>query len=153
MRPGQGPGRDEPAPARPGEAPAGGQPGAAGPRHGSTTSQPAVFRPTRFRIFRFVWAIFHSFSFKHSICLSHAERIAMKLSFGEWLWWSWICGIGNHLVHLSVERLGSEVILLPRWVPMRIYYLYWDVIGDVGVVMSRMARQRLGYWPTFFRGF
>ena len=76
----------------------------------------------------------------------------MKLSFGKWLLWSWICGIGNHLVHLSVERTEyNDETLLPRWVPMRIYYLYWDVIGDVGVVMTCMARQRLGYWPTFFK--
>ena len=80
--------------------------------------------------------------------------MVMTLSFGEWLFWCWVCGVGNHLVHLSDAVVGADADnLLPWWVPMPIYYLYWGIVGDVGTEMTWRARQRLGYWPRFCRGF
>ena len=76
--------------------------------------------------------------------------MAMTLSFGEWLFWCWVCGVGNHLVHLSVEKCEyTDVDLLPWWVPIPYYYFWWDIVGDVGQGLTSMARQRLGYWPIF----
>ena len=79
--------------------------------------------------------------------------MVMRLSFAEWLFWCWVCGVGNHLVYLSLEKCEyTDEDLLPWWVPIP-YYFAWDIVMDVGQRMTWMARRRLGYWPRFCRGF
>ena len=76
------------------------------------------------------------------------------MSFGEWLFWNWICGMGNHMVHLAVERTEyNDELLLPWWLHSIIYYIFWDTTGDIGAKMTWIAQQRLGYWPKLMRGF
>lgn len=58
--------------------------------------------------------------------------MVMTLSFGEWLFWYWVCGVGNHLVYLSLEKCEyTDEDLLPWWVPIP-YYFAWDIVMDVG---------------------
>ena len=96
------------------------------------------------------------------ICCLIAARRVMSLTYGEWLFWIWIGGIGNYLARLSFQKcLLADVNLLPWWVPIpgchwywQIpgYYQYWDSVGYVGTWITRRARQRLGYWPRLCRG-
>ena len=40
--------------------------------------------------------------------------------------------MGNHMVHLAVERTEyNDEMLLPWWLPSIIYYMFWDTTGDI----------------------
>ena len=83
------------------------------------------------------------------------------MNYGEWLSWCWVCGIRNHLVHLNIEKVdfvdeANIMEALPWWLKARllwIYSRYWETVGDIGVRMASLARNRLGYLPKLGTGF
>ena len=83
------------------------------------------------------------------------------MSSGEWLFWCWVCGIGNHFVALNIDRVDfpDEANLMgtiPWWLKDRllwIYIRYLEAVGDLGVLMASVTRNPLGYWLKLTIGF
>ena len=70
------------------------------------------------------------------------------ISYGQWLFWIWIGGIGFSLANCADSRRHVEPQDLAWWVPMKFYYWYWDHVASVGALMVQQSMIRIGLWSA-----
>ena len=81
----------------------------------------------------------------HHFLLSCLFSCFMAISYGQWLFWIWIGGIGLSLFKCGdwqCRRIKPQD--LAWWVPAKFYYWYWDHIITVGCLLVQQSLMRTG---------
>ena len=69
----------------------------------------------------------------------------MAISYGQWLFWIWIGGIGLSLFKCGDWQLDCvKPQDLAWWVPAKFYYWYWDHVTSVGALVVQQSMMRIG---------